>query len=215
MPHYSPALLPTAAPVRPDFGRFAWLLLLLSLAACTTKYGDLPTFSAEHKLLQVVVEVPAGTNLEQRYDPETNQFRAVERAGLQQRIEFLPFPGNLGFIPGTSLPPSIAHPGPRPLAALVLAESQPAGTVLEVLPVALLLLDVNGSLEHVVIAVPARPAQRILPEAVSLSSLTARYPGVRSSLSIWFQHWRSAGPVRIAGWKDEHYAEQQIRARMR
>ena len=188
--------------------------LLLVLCACQTDLADLPTFSAERKLLQVVVEMPAGTTLEQHYDPETREFKPVERAGLQQRVEFLPFPGNLGFIPGTSLPASIAYPTSRPMPALVLADSQPAGTVLEVLPVALLLRDINGSLEPIVIAVPARPAQRLLPEAVSLASLTAQYPGVRSSLSIWFQHWRSAGPVRIVGWKDERYAEQQIRARM-
>lgn len=154
------------------------------------------------------------TTLERRYNPETNQFDPVQRAGLEQRVEFLPFPGNLGFIPGTRLPVSIAYPEARPLPALVLAETQPPGTVQEVVPVALPLLDVNGSLEHLVVAVPARPAQRILPEATNLSTLTGQYPGVRSSLNIWFQHRRTAGPVRIAGWKDERYAEQYIRARM-
>lgn len=192
-----------------------WSLLFTGLSAsllagCQTNYADLPTYSAERHLLQVVVEMPAGTNQEQRYNPEAHQFEPVRQAGASQAVEFLPVPGNLGFIPGTRTS-AVISAAPHPVPALVLAESQPAGTVQEVLPVALLLLDVGGSLEQVVLAVPARPAQRILPDATDWATLNRRYPGVRQSLSLWFQHRGRPGETRIAGWKDEKAAEQFVR----
>jgi inorganic pyrophosphatase len=101
-----------------------------------------------------------------------------------------------------------------PLTALVLAEAQPSGTVMEVLPVGLLTLDDNGTLLPVVLAVPARPSQQVLPEVTSWQDLTTRYPGAREVLRQWFQHQGRPGEVRIVSWKDEKAAEQQVRDAM-
>lgn len=187
----------------------ALALSFLLAAGCQQNYADLPTFSAERKLLQVVVEMPAGTNRTQRYDPAAKQFRPVRRAGLDHVVEFLPCPGNQGFIPGTH-----AGTAGNPLPALVLAEAQPAGTVLEVLPIGLLTLDDNGVLAPVVLVVPARPSQQILPEVVTWKDLTERFPGAREVIRQWYQHQGRPGEVRTASWKDEKAAEQQIRDAM-
>lgn len=192
-----------------------WTILGLGaaalLAGCQTDYADLPTYSAERKLLQMVVEMPAGTNHEQRYNPETNTIETLQQAGTDQLVEFVPVPGNLGFIPGTRTPAPGPAGGQKPLAALVLAETQPAGTVLEVVPVSMLMLDIGGRLEQVIVAVPARPAQRILPDITDWATLNRRYPGVRQSLSLWFQHRLRPTETRIVGWKDEKAADQHIR----
>ena len=182
----------------------------LALNGCQTHYEDLPTFSQERKLLQVVVEMPAGTNHAQRYDATQRQFVPERRAGLDHVVEFLPCPGNGGFIPGTAGP----TPAARPLAALVLCEAQPAGTVLEVLSIGLVTLDDNGLLRPVVLAVPARPSQQILPGVVSWQDLITRYAGAREVLRQWFQHQGRPGEVRIVSWKDEKAAEQQVRNAM-
>ncbi|SNC75068.1 inorganic pyrophosphatase [Hymenobacter gelipurpurascens] len=185
------------------------------LASCRTDYTDLPTFSKERHLLQMVVEVPAGTNHEQRYSPATHSFQPLQQAGVERMVEFLPFPGNYGFIPGTRVATAgVNIAADQPLPVLVLAESEAAGTVTEVLPLAMLLLDIDGTLEQIVVAVPARPGQRILPDVTDWATLRRRYPAVRQSLGLWFQHRNLPKPVRIAGWKDEKYAEQQIRAQM-
>lgn len=181
------------------------------LLGCGTNYAELPTYSTEHHLLQAVVEVPAGTNHVQHYDATTHQFRRTQRAGRDRVVEFLPYPGNYGFVPSTHTIPTRRYPTGRPLAILVLAESQPAGTVLEVLPIGMLLLDEGGSLQQVVIAVPARPSLRILPGVTTWAALLRNYPAVRTVLGHWFQH-RSATEVHLAGWKDEKFAQQQIQA---
>ncbi|MFD2786589.1 inorganic diphosphatase [Hymenobacter rubripertinctus] len=190
------------------------VLLLLLLGSCKQHYADVPTFSPEHKLLQVVVEMPAGTNHDQRYNPATNAFEPQQTAGLEAVVEFLPAPGNLGFVAGTRAGAAEAAPG-SPLPVLVLAEAAPAGTVLEVLPVALLTLDIGGELQPVVVAVPARPAQRILPLASDWATLTRHYPGVRDFLNLWFRNRRHPAKTRIVGWKDEKSASQLIRRWMK
>ncbi|MBC6696749.1 inorganic diphosphatase [Hymenobacter puniceus] len=197
--------------------RLSPLLILAALAAamlastgCQTQYEDLPTFSQERKLLQVVVEMPAGTNRAQRYDATEHKFVPGRRAGLDHVVEFLPCPGNSGFIPGTTSSQALN----QPLTALVLSEAQPAGTVLEVLPIGLVTLDDNGLLRPIVLTVPARPSQQILPAVSTWHDLTSRYPGAREVLRQWFQHQGRAGEVRIVSWKDEKAAEQQVRNAM-
>ncbi|QIX60792.1 inorganic diphosphatase [Hymenobacter sp. BT18] len=185
-----------------------WALLALltgGASSCSTDYSTLPTYSAERKLLQVVVEVPAGTNHLQHYNPATRQFEAVRRAGLDQVVEFLPSPGNQGFIPST-----LAAEQQTPLPALVLAEAQPAGTVVEVQALGLLTLDDGGQLRQVVLATPARPSQQILPGISTWQGLINKYPGVRTVLSQWYQHQGRPGEIRIVSWKDERAAAQAI-----
>jgi inorganic pyrophosphatase len=178
-------------------------------AGCQPQYEELPTFSAERKLLQVVVEMPAGTNHARRYDLARHEFVPVRRAGLDLVVEFLPCPGNLGFIPGTRLSSTL-----KPLPALVLAETQPIGTILEVVPVGVLTLDDNGVLQSVILAVPARPSQQVLPDVVTWQDLTNLYPGAREVVRQWFLHQGRPGEVRIVGWKNEQAAEQQVKAAM-
>lgn len=185
------------------------LLLSLGVIGCQIDYAELPTFSPERHLLQAVIEVPAGTNHPRRYDPVTHKFAPHQRAGKDQLVEFLPYPGNYGFVPGTKTTTD------RPLAVLVLAESQPIGTVLEVTPIGLLLLDKAGQLERIVLAVPARPSQRILPQAITWADFTQRYPSAQQILRLWFQRSAAPGTVRIMGWKDEQTAIQHVRDVMR
>ncbi|MCB2378085.1 inorganic diphosphatase [Hymenobacter sp. BT635] len=185
-------------------------LCSVGLSSCQTDYAHLPTFSPERKLLQMVVEVPAGTNHAQRYDPGQKAFLPVRRAGLDHIVEFLPCPGNQGFIPGTRSEATGA-----PLQALVLAETQTQGTVVEILPVAVLTLDDNGTLQQVIVAVPARPSQQILPGVTSWKSLTRQYPSARDMVGQWFQHQGRLGEVRLVGWKDELAADKQVHLAMK
>jgi inorganic pyrophosphatase len=191
-------------------------MLLTVLAAgllqvgCQARFDELPTYSEDRHLLQVVVETPAGTNRLLRYDARSNDFKPRQRAGVDLQVPFLPYPANAGFVPSTRVPGTPQHPGGQPQRALVLAESQPPGTVLEVLPIGLLLLDDAGELLSVVVAVPARPSQRIL-DATSWRELTSRYPVAREVLRLWYQNSAEAGTVRVVGWRDEQAAEQQLR----
>ncbi|GAA4375790.1 inorganic diphosphatase [Hymenobacter koreensis] len=186
----------------------------LLVAGCRTSYEDLPTYSEERNLLQVVVETPAGTNHEIRYSARDHDFRRVQQAGSDRVVPFLPYPANVGFIPSTRGSATARRTGTGTLTALVLAESQPSGTIMEVLPVALLMLDNAGEMQTVVVTVPARPSQQVIA-ASSWHELTTQYPGVREVLHTWYQHHAGRGQVRVVGWRDEHAAERQVREAQR
>ena len=180
------------------------------LFGCQTNLRQLPTFS-DNKQLQAVVVTPAGSNQVQEYNAQQKEFKPALHAGLPQRINFLPLPGNLGFIPSTRSGSS-DDPG-NALEVLVLAESTPAGTVQEVIPIATILLDMAGEMQYMVVAVPARPSMRYL-DATDLASFTRDFPVARQMVHAWFLHYLPNKQVRIAGWKDEKFTEMLIRKQM-
>lgn len=184
------------------------------MVGCQPRVDELPTYSADRYLLQVVVETPAGTNRVLHYDATANDFVPEQRAGVDRLVGFLPYPANAGFVPSTHLPASPQHPTGRPLPALVLAESLPTGTVLEVLPIGLLTLDRAGELEPVVLTVPARPSQRVLP-VTNWREMRQQYPAAQEILRLWLLRSAEHGEVRIVGWRDEQAADKQIRQALR
>lgn len=179
------------------------------MVGCQPRFNELPTYSADRHLVQVVIETPAGTNRVLHYDAQADEFRPEQRAGVDRVIRFLPYPANAGFVPSTRLPASPQHPQGQPLPALILAESLPSGTVLEVLPIGLVTLDRAGELEPVVLAVPARPSQQTMPVA-SWRELNQQYPAAREVLRLWLLRSAEHGDIRIVSWRDERAAEQQI-----
>ncbi len=184
-----------------------FLLLLLALASCKTDYANLPAFSAT-KQVQAVIETPAGAGYQGKYDPETKAFRTLQEAGQDKVIRFLPYPGNLGFIPSTRPPGD--NDSQETLPVLVIAGSQPAGTVVEVMPIGVLLLEINEELKYLVIATPAKPSERLL-EATTYDEFASRNQGAKKILETWFVSYNPTAKTRIMGWKDDTFADDLIR----
>jgi inorganic pyrophosphatase len=182
------------------------------LSGCRTDYASLSLYS-NAGVLQAVIEVPAGSNHQMRYDPETKDFVAARRAGADMVIDFLPYPGNYGFIPST-LVDEADNGYPHPLRILVIAESVPTGTVMEVQPVGALLLDKAGKVEHLIVAVPAKPSEQVMA-APDYATLSKKYPGAKLVIQQWFMHANPEEKTKVMGWKDEAFAEEQISRWMR
>jgi inorganic pyrophosphatase len=184
-------------------------LLLVSITSCKTDYADLPTYSNSRQL-QAVIEVPAGTSYKIRYNRETKEFVNDKEAGLNRMIRFLPYPGNYGFIPSTEL-----EKGGQGLGVFIIAESVATGTVMDITPVATLLLHhENGDLDAIVIAVPARPSQQLI-NATDFTSLSQKYPAVKDIIQKWFTNYHPTSQTKVAGWKDEQFAEKEIQRWMK
>ena len=191
---------------------FSGFVLLLILAGCKTDYKKLPAYS-KTKQLQVVVLTPAGTNQPQQYNNQKKEFTPALDAGIAEHIKFLPYPGNWGFVPATAYR---HHDGAesKPLELLVIAESQPSGTVQEVVPIATLILNVAGELRPIPVAVPARPSEQIIA-ATDFESFTEEYPAAKDIIQQWFLHYNPHKQTRLVGWKDEKYTDQFIRRHLR
>lgn len=187
---------------------YLFLPLTWLLSSCQTDYTELPTYSA-NKQLQAVIETPAGNTGRLVYNKEKKEFVPELNAGQEREVDFLPFPGNLGFIPSTEI-----DKDGRGLEVLVLSERQEPGTKMEVLPIGLIQLENYGELRHIVVAVPSRPSERRI-DAISYSNFSKSYPGAKAILQIWFTNFNKAGNTKFVGWRDEKFAEKEIQRWMK
>ena len=186
-------------------------LLLCSLfifSSCKTDYSSLPTYSGSRQL-QAVIETPAGNNLQLKYDRQTQEFINAKTAGKDRVVEFLPYPGNYGFIPSTEV-----NKDGDGLPVLVLAERAEAGTVMDVVPLGILQLETDGEISPIVIAVPARPSERTI-DATTLSVFSQRYPAAQTILKEWFVNNNRAESTKFVAWRDERFADKEIQRWMK
>ncbi|KAA9333527.1 inorganic diphosphatase [Adhaeribacter soli] len=185
-----------------------FLLLLPWLTGCSTDYPNLPAFS-QTRQLQAVIETPAGSAHKYYYNAGTGEFTRLQEAGQDKMIRFLPYPGNAGFIPSTRI-----DSDGDPLEVLVIAESQPTGTVTEIMPLGMLLLERGGELYYQLIATPARPGERLL-EATNYQEFSTKNAAVKKILETWFLQSDPASGTKIMGWKDENFAENIVQQKLK
>jgi inorganic pyrophosphatase len=182
-------------------------VLLLYFVACTPPPHQRSAFvdeAAEEAGVQVIVEIPAGSVRAAWYNPQRQLIEADT-----QEVAFLPFPGNLGFVPSTHMPHQ--EEAFAPVRVMVLGERMEAGDDLSVLPFAAVVLRVDKKPAILVLGVPADPALRNL-EIRDLSDLHIRYPGVKEGLEAWLRQWKGGAPAEVLDWKDGAYALRFIRA---
>ena len=190
---------------------YSYLILLLCFvfSSCQTDYANLATYSAANQL-QAVIETPAGSSHKIRYNRTTKAFENETQGGKANVLNFLPYPGNYGFIPSTEV-----GANGRGISVLVLSEQAEAGTVLEIVPIATLMLEkYNGDLYPIIIAVPARPSEQTI-KATNLATLSEQYPAVKSILQQWFVYHNHTASLKFIGWKDAQFAEKEIQRWMK
>ena len=193
------------------FRFFCWFAgFLLLLTACDRPlHNPLSLPALTDAGVQVVVEIPAGTNHKIEINKKTGRFENDSLQGDIRVIDFLPYPGNYGFIPSTYMDPARGGDGDA-LDVLVLAESQPTGTVMATLPIGVMLLRDGGELDSKIIAVPADPARRII-RADNFLDFLLHYDPAKRLLEDWFLHYKGYGVMEFIDWKDEAYAMEEIR----
>ncbi|GAA4305101.1 inorganic diphosphatase [Nibribacter koreensis] len=183
------------------------LLLWLSLTGCTTDYQGVPAFT-DTKQWQAIIVTPAGSTEPQHYDAVKKEFVPKTQAGQPKKLDFLPYLGNEGFIPSTLVDSVKGRPA-APLPVLVLSNQLKQGTVLEILPMGVLVLERNGELYHLIVAIPARPSEQTI-SAHNYMDFSGRYPAVKTILQNWYLNVDRQQPTRLMGWKDEAFAEKLI-----
>lgn len=185
-------------------------VLGLILVSCNEKPQNvykLPTYS-ETGRLQCVIEIPAGTNKKYEINPTTGAFEIDQRDGKDRIINFIGYPGNYGFIPNTYADPALGGDGDA-LDVLVISESVPTGTVLEVIPIGMLLLNDDGELDDKIIAIPADPRQRTITDttfaAFKKNQLEALF-----YIESWFFNYDRTAMISSEGWQNEKEAKKLI-----
>ena len=190
--------------------KILWLILfILSLTNCVKdeNYYRIPAFS-DDKYLQAVIEIPAGTNKKFEYNKLKHIFEVDQKNGKDRVVSFLPYLGNYGFVPSTYSDPKEGGDGDA-LDILVLSESVDTGTVLKVVPIAVLKLIDDGEIDYKIIAVPKDKNKQIL-KVSNYKEFCEKYPEVKNIIELWFLNYNKEDKASIEGWGDEKEALQEI-----
>lgn len=156
----------------------------------------------------MVVEIPAGTNHKIEYDPATDSFKNDQKNGKDRVIQFLPYPGNYGFIPSTKMDKKRGGDGDA-LDILVIGEAKPTGTVIPVKPIATLQLLDGGEIDTKIIAIPANKEDQVIAP-LSFPEFIVEHDAVRLMIEKWFLNYKGVGVMQLVGWQDDGYALREI-----
>lgn len=186
------------------------LLLVFTAFSCqksrTLDPTTLPAIKGEY--LQAIIEIPAGTNHKIEYDYASGQFLNDQLDGKDRVINFLPYPGNYGFIPSTLMDKERGGDGDA-LDILVIGEAVPTGTSIEVIPIGALMLRDRGEIDTKLIAIPADPAMQVM-KVKDFMGFALHYDAARRIIEDWFQNYKGAEGVEVIRWEDEQYAWQEV-----
>jgi inorganic pyrophosphatase len=196
-------------------GKMAWLVMVITFFSCAEKKKEdplppfvkyVPTFVSEVQdtsKVFAVIEVPAGTSTLQAID-------STGEIGIQEGkpVDFLPFPGNFGFIAGCVKRDTISG-RLIPLAVMVLMDALKEESMIEVIPVGTLRLRKGSEPYPVVISIPVDSALQTIT-AHNFVDFITEYDAAKSILQQWFLNYRGREMFSLIGWQDEHYARKLI-----
>ena len=179
-----------------------FLSLLFSLFILSCKENNLKKFpiQSENGFFQMVVEIPAGTNKKYEFDSESLTFIVDQRDGKDRIINYLPYPGNYGFIPSTYCDPETGGDG-DPVDVILLCESLPQGSLVEIIPIGTIKLMDNQEEDYKIIAVPATDKLNHLG-IKTWEEFQAQNKGISSILEIWLKNYDS-DDLEIKGWLNQ------------
>ena len=189
------------------------LLLSLFTFACNarTDYDTVDNpygvAAVENGGLNVIVEIPAGTNHKIEYH-EPDGFQNDTLDGDQRIINFLPYPGNYGFVPSTLMDAARGGDG-DPLDVLVISESVPTGTKLTVKPIGALLLRDRGEIDTKIIAVPQDSSLRVFNVA-DFTDFSLTQDAAKNIIEQWFLNYKGPRKTELLRWEDEGYAWREV-----
>jgi inorganic pyrophosphatase len=193
-----------------NFPYFSLLILLLSISCKMEKTANplsLPAFGKEG--VNVVIEIPAGSSHKIEINKRTGKFKNDQKDGKNRVIDFLPYPANYGFIPSTLMDKSTGGDGDA-LDVLVISESLPTGTVLEIIPIGALMMTDGGEIDTKIIGVPVDSTKRII-QATDFEHFLIDYNMAQNIIQDWFLNYKGLGKVEMKGWFDEKTAMEEIR----
>lgn len=171
-------------------------------------YNGLKAFD-ENGHLQAVIEIPTGTNKKIEFDKVRQEFIIDKIGGKDRLIDFLPYPGNYGFIPGTLSDKDTGGDG-DPIDVLVLTSSLKTGTIIPVKPIATMVLYDEGERDTKIIALPVDSTLQTI-KAKDFQSFMIDYDAAKKIIEDWFLNYDGYGTNRLEGWKDAGFGIKEVR----
>jgi len=152
-------------------------------------------------LVNVLIEIPMGSNIKYEYDEEENVIK-VDR--VLYTAMFYPF--NYGFVPGT-----LEEDG-DPIDVLIISDYPLIpGSVMEVRPVGIVFMKDEEGEDAKIIAVPK---DKIDPTYSNIKDVNDIPEAIKNKIVHFFEHYKELEPgkwVKISGWGNAAQAKERIK----
>lgn len=145
-------------------------------------------------LVNVVIEIPAGTNEKWEINKTTGQLEWQQITADSSRVvDYLSYPASYGFVPQTLLSKETGGDG-DPVDVFVLGASQKRSSIVPVKIIGIIHMLDNQEADSKLIAVPA---QASVLKVESFTQLEAEYPGIIEILQLWLSHYKGTNQVEM------------------
>jgi inorganic pyrophosphatase len=134
--------------------------------------------------INVVVEIPAGTNEKWEVNDDGTALVRDFTGDEPRTVDYLPYPGNYGFIPRTLLDTDQGGDGGA-LDVMVLGPAVPRGSVVRARPIGIVRVVDRMEQDDKILAVSQGET---LTEVYDIESLETRYPGAVEIVDTWWSN---------------------------
>jgi len=179
--------------------------LILLTVIPTICWGNLEKPTAVNNLgstLRFRIEIPAGTKQKWEFNFETGEMEKDYKDGKERIIQFLPYPGNYGFIPET-----LAGDG-DPIDVIDLDEAGKRGDLKEVRIIGA--LDFEDKKEEDIKFIGVSP-NGTFGHIQSIEQLLLKKPAVLEILKSWFLNYKKPGKMVFYGYIDRESSIQLLK----
>ena len=175
-------------------------LLLFTCTLCKSADKEIIKLNSDHTYT-AIIEIPAGTNKKFEYNYQTKSFECEIVKGKERIVNYLPYPGNYGFILNTYMDPKLGGDGDA-LDVLIISESVPQGIEINIQPIAILKLLDKGEEDHKIIAIPQISNLTFIKDSIPES--------VKQIISSWFCNYKGSNKIEFLSWGDRSSAIEEI-----
>ena len=172
---------------------FSFFILVVTPTICWA-YSVKP--STDESIIDTLlfrIEIPAGTKQKWEFNFETGEMEKDYKDGKERIIQFLPYPGNYGFIPET-----LAGDG-DPIDVIDLDEAGERGELKEVRIIGA--LDFEDKKEEDIKFIGVSP-NGTFGNIQSIEQLLLEKPAVLEILKSWFLNYKKPGKMVFYGYID-------------
>lgn len=163
---------------------------------------------AEDGKVNILVEIPAGTNGKWEVNKTTGNLEWEFKNGQPRIVKYLPYIGNYGMIPQTLLSKQEGGDG-DPLDVILLGESVARGEVIKGRLIGVMLMKDGGEIDDKLLAVAEGS---IFDEVSSIEEINEKFPGALTILKTWFTNYKGKdGKIVIEGFSDSKEANRILK----
>ncbi len=144
-------------------------------------------------LVNVVIEIPAGTLEKWEVDKQSGKLQWSRENGKLRIVNYLAYPANYGMIPQTLSPMQLGGDG-DPLDVFVLGAALKQGSIVRCKLIGVIkLLDRQEKDDKLIAVTENSPFGHL----TDINQLNEQYPGISSILTIWLTNYKGSANVVI------------------